>query len=321
MLLLVVFCCFSASFRFVCISNQNGDRFGEDGAWAKIGKNSPQWNFTSPQVPEAVCVCVCGTPFAFRSKYRQRARLDRQFLAPFYRPFNTLSLSLWDLLRGAALVPLPCVCVWLCLPLTFLPHTHSARVWVRWLNFSFFGNSLSKFSHLSTLDFAIFRFSVCCGVVWWEDEERNWRRQVLPKCVTKAPRYVWRGARNTGERRTACGMRSSLVPPASSPRTYRIYILYCPLCQLLSMSANSQQCDVCRRQLRSCRYRYRYRCRYTHVAVSVGTSTDADTEQIQIQSERMPVFVVLTFRINKYLCIYLRSVSVSVWLAPWLAVG
>jgi len=70
-----------------------------EGAHAQKTVNSPQWN------PPLACLCnwVCAwslTPFAFRAKYRQSARLDRQS-----SPFSTHSTHLS--LRSA----LVCVCV------------------------------------------------------------------------------------------------------------------------------------------------------------------------------------------------------------------
>jgi len=124
------------------------------------------------------------------------------------------------------------------------------------------------------------------------EREGGWGRQVLPKCVTKAPRCV------TAKRRH---MWYALL--------LYIYISYivrstscCP-CQLTAS-------DVCRRQLRS--------CRYTYGGIQIQIPTEIQM-QIQIQSERkgtserMPVFVIRTFRINKYLCIYLLFVGARIY--------
>lgn len=263
MLLLVVFCCFSASFRFVCISNQNGDRFGEDGAWAKIGKNSPQWNFTSPQVPEAVCVCVCGTPFAFRSKYRQRARLDRQFLAPLLPPIlHSLSLSLGSVTRRCFGPSPVCVCVVVSSPHLSSPHSQRPCM-----------GSLIKFQFLRQFSFEIFpsfytRFCnfplLCvlwCGVVRRRGEElkktgaAKMRYESAALCVKGGEEY----------RRKKNSMRYALLPcpPLRALPGHIGYISYiarsascCP-CQLTANSVMSVVANC--------------------AAADTDTDTDADT--------------------------------------------
>lgn len=131
---------------------------------------------------------------------------------------------------------------------------------------------------------------------------RGWGRQVLPKCVTKAPRCVtakWRP------------MRYVTLP--LSP--FLLLLLHLYIVSYIVRSTSCCPCqltapDVCRRQLRSCRYTYGW----IRIQIQIQTPTQMQIH-LQIQgkgqgaSERMPVFAILTFRINKYLCIYLLYVG------------